>query len=238
MARFVDRIEKRGETERRAEDAANQARLTAARSAIPAKAFEIPILNVEFKEHILVILQEAGIETLGDLILQSKLDPDKILAINGIGPKTFEEINTFIAGVQIPAEVQEPEVVGEAAVAELVEQAQVEPVLTTGEEPVVEQEATEEIPVEKTDAESGVGDTVKPVEDEVPFEDLFKVETMKFDFTAVGETTEEEEGTGTGADKKKKGKKKKGYTVEYDPDKDQATVKRTHKRTGEGWEEW
>jgi hypothetical protein len=129
-------------------------------------------------------------------------------------------------------------VVEEAAGAEVVEQGQIEPGPTTGEEPVVEQEATEVIPAEKTDAEGEASETVKPVDEEVPFEDLFKVETMKFDFTAVGETSEEEESTGTGADKKKKSKKKKGYTVEYDPDKDQATVKRTHKRTGEDWEEW
>ena len=240
MARFVDRIEKRGESERRAEDAANQARLVAVRSTIPVRAFEIPILNVEFKEHILVILQEAGIETLGDLILQTKLDPDKILAINGIGPKTFDEINSFVAAVQIPVEVEEEAQVEEAAVieAELVEQVAQELVPASGEEQVVDQAGAEVSTEEKPEAESETIATEKPAEEDVPFEDLFKVEAMKYDFTTVGETSEEEEGTGTAADKKKKSKKKKGYTVEFDPDKDQSTIKRTHKRTGEDWEEW
>jgi N utilization substance protein A len=75
MARFVDRVEKRGEADRKQEDAAAQAELKALRASIDPRAFEMPILDVPLKEHILAILQEGGMENFGDLMLQVKRIP-------------------------------------------------------------------------------------------------------------------------------------------------------------------
>lgn len=232
LTRFVDRIEKRDEADRRAEDAAHQMRLVAVRNSIPPQAFEVPILDVDLKEHLLVILQETGIETLGDLIMRFKMDPDKVLAVNGIGPKAFDEIKDFINAYKVPAEAEE------AQVEEVVEVPS-----APAEEAEVAAEAASEAVVEEVPAEAQAEAATetpgeeKPAEEEVPFEDLFKVDSMKFDFTAVEETSEEE-GNAAGGAKKKKGKKKKGVTVEYDPDKDQATIKRTHKRGEDDWGDW
>jgi len=38
--------------------------------------------------------------------------------------------------------------------------------------------------------------------------------------------------------KKGKGKKKKGYTVEYDPEKDESIVRYKHKKDGDWDEDW
>ena len=68
----------------------------------------------------------------------------------------------------------------------------------------------EEVPAEaQAEAATETPGEEKPAEEEVPFEDLFKVDSMKFDFTAVEETSEEE-GNAAGGAKKKKGKKGKG----------------------------
>ena len=92
MAGFVDRVEKRVEKKRREEDIEEKRRYEEALVTVPELTFEIDILDVDLKEHVLYILQEAGIETLGQLVLQMRLDPDKVLGLNGIGPKIFEEI--------------------------------------------------------------------------------------------------------------------------------------------------
>lgn len=104
MAKFIDRVEKRVEKKRREEDMEEQRRYEEALATVPELTFEIDILDVDLKEHILFILQEGGLETLGDLVLQMRLDSDKILALNGIGPKSFEEISELTDALRITPE--------------------------------------------------------------------------------------------------------------------------------------
>ena len=52
-------------------------------------------------DHILYILQEGGFDTLGDLVLQMRVDPDRILALNGIGPKSFEQITELTDNLRV-----------------------------------------------------------------------------------------------------------------------------------------
>jgi N utilization substance protein A len=248
MTRFVDRIEKRGEADRKAEDEALQTRIKAIKALIPAKAFETPILDVELKEHILIILQEADIESLGDLILRVKLDPDSILSINGIGPKAHADIIDLVENLKFPEEVvavsagEAPEEAVEETTETLAEIAATpveEPagtVISEGEVPEVVSEVSEEVK-EQVVEEVHPEITAEPHDEELVFEELFKVDSEKFDFGSEDEGAVDEEGALVDDDKKKKSKKKKGYTVEYDPDKDQATVKRKHKRD-DAWEDW
>ena len=237
MARFVDRIERRGEADRKAEDEAAQARMAEIRATIPEHAFDIPILDSELKEYVSNILQEGGIETLGDLILTVKDDADKVLSFNGIGPKTFEDIKAYVEDVKIP-EVVEVETVEESVepdasdVTEGVEEATMDTDLPQTELTEVEQPELKD--VEEAEEQTETVEEKEAVED-VPFDELFKVDAVKFDFVPDDEISEED-GSGLGG-KKKKGKKKKGYTVEFDPDLGEATVKRSHKRD-ETWEDW
>ncbi|MCJ7694576.1 MAG: transcription termination factor NusA [Anaerolineaceae bacterium] len=242
MARFVDRIERRGEADRKADDEAAQARLSEIRETIPVHAFDLPILDSELKEHVSNILQEGGIETLGDLILQVKDDADKILSFNGIGPKTFEEIKSFVDEVKIPEIVQvEEETLGEGEVSkvdvtEVAEGIEGTDVVVETVQPELPQADQAETPVvDETQEQVETSDETVAVED-VPFEELFKVDPVKFDYVPDDEISEED-GSDPDGNKKKKGKKKKGYTVVFDPDKGEATVKRSHKRD-ETWEDW
>ncbi len=236
MARFVDRVEKRGEADRKQEDAAAQAELKALRASIDPRAFEMPILDVPLKEHILAILQEAGMESFGDLMLQVKLDPDKILSLNGIGPKAMEEIQALVQTYQFPVIETVPEPVVEEVPAEP------EPVAAAVVEDGAEAAASA---VEAEAVEAPADETVEtpavvevPAAEEKSFEELFKLESLRREEKARDVVPEDEESGELKQDKKGKGKKKKGYTVEYDPDKEEEIVRYKHKKDGDWTEDW
>ena len=236
MARFVDRVEKRGEADRKQEDAAAQAELKALRASIDPRAFEMPILDVPLKEHILAILQEAGMENFGDLMLQLKRDPDKILSLNGIGPKAMEEIQTLVQTYQFPALETVPEPVAEEAPA--LEEPATAAVVEGGAEAVVsevEAEAVEAPAVETVETPAIVEE---PAAEEKSFEELFKLESLHREEKARELVSEDEDSADQKQDKKGKGKKKKGYTVEYDPDKEEEIVRYKHKKDGDWTEDW
>ena len=236
MARFVDRVEKRGEADRKQEDAAAQAELKALRASIDPRAFEMPILDVPLKEHILAILQEAGMENFGDLMLQVKRDPDKILSLNGIGPKAMEEIQTLVQTYQFPALETVPEPVSEEAPAH--EEPATAAVVEGGAEAVVsevEAEAVEAPAVETVETPAIVEE---PAAEEKSFEELFKLESLHREEKARELVSEDEDSADQKQDKKGKGKKKKGYTVEYDPDKEEEIVRYKHKKDGDWTEDW
>jgi N utilization substance protein A len=242
IARFVDRIEKRGEADRKVEEDARQAEIRKLRETIDPRAFELNIFDVaELKEHLQVLVQSAGLETFGDLMLQVKLDPDAILAINGIGPKSQEEILEVVQNYQFP--VIEPELVEEETV-EVSAEGEAEPVVEKlpaleEAELIEEPEMVVETPVELLEEVEESTDTEQAEEveefagEDKSFEELFQLDAMR----RTSETSEEEDELGLFGDKKKKSKKRKGYTVEYDPDRDATYVTRKH-RNEDDWGEW
>jgi len=239
IARFVDRVEKRGEVKRKVEEDARQTEIRKMRESIDPRAFELNIFDVtELREHLQVLLQSAALETFGDLMLQVKLDPDAILAIDGIGPKSQEEILEIVQNYQFPVIETEPVELETAEVTAEVEPETIVEVPAT----VEEVELTEEIVPEAeaiADQPEEVEETVvtpeveEPVAEDKSFEELFQMDAMR----RTSETSEEEDENGLLGDKKKKGKKRKGYTVEYDPDRDATIVRHKH-RNDDDWAEW
>ena len=237
IARFVDRVEKRGEADRKVEEDARQAEIRKIRESIDTRAFELNLFDVsELKEHLQVLLQAAGMETFGDLLLRVKVDVDSILAIDGIGPKSYEEILEVVHNYRFPEietapdKVVTPEVVVEAEAEPVVEQPMVVEEPAQVEEPevvaeVVEPKRVAEVPEPQTAEE--------PAADDKSFEELFQMDTLR----RTTETSAEEDENGQPDDKKKKGKKRKGYTVEYDPDRDATYVRHKHRNDDE-WGEW
>ncbi|NMC15989.1 MAG: transcription termination/antitermination protein NusA [Chloroflexi bacterium] len=236
MARFVDRVEKRGEADRKQEDAAAQAELKALRASIDPRAFEMPILDVPLKEHILAILQEAGMENFGDLMLQVKRDPDKILSLNGIGPKAMEEIQTLVQTYQFPALETVPEPVAEEAPA--LEESATAAVVEGGAEAVVSEVEAEVVEAPAVETVETPAVVEEPAAEEKSFEELFKLESLHREEKARELVSEDEDSADQKQDKKGKGKKKKGYTVEYDPDKEEEIVRYKHKKDGDWTEDW
>ncbi len=235
MANFIDRVEKRVEKKRREEDLEEQRRYEEALATVPELTFEINILDVDLKEHILYILQEAGIETLGDLVLQMRLDTDKILALNGIGPKSFEQISELTDGLRVTPEeaaaaeakaAAAEEAQPEEAVEEEVEEApaaevEAEPEAETKE--VAEEEEIEE-PKETAAEEEAEEEEEEEEEDKKDkFDELFSYDARKYGYY-------EDEKAGFDEDEKeeprKSGKKKK------------RKKRRSDSENADDWEEW
>jgi len=200
MGGLVDRVEKRVEKKRREEDLEEKRRYEEALATVPELTFDIDILDVDLKEHILFIIQEAGIETLGALVLQMRLDPDKILALNGIGPKSFEEIEALTDGLRVTPEEAAAKVAAETeAAAAPEEQAEIEDVdveVPAAEDldDAVEDIASEDIAEPVVEAEEpAVAETAKPEsakadpekeEEKDEFDKLFSYDARKYGYYA------------------------------------------------------
>jgi N utilization substance protein A len=263
LSQFVDRVERR--TIQIQEEAARveEERVTAARAEIPAAAFEMSIYDAGIKEHILNILTEAELETVGDLMLTMKVDPDKVLGLAGIGPKAIEDIEESLAALTFPepepepVAEPEPEVVAEAIAEEVPVAEQVAepeavveaPVVGEQMEPSAQAEAQPEAVAAEV-AEAPVEEKVKEkkprkkdeeeltedsdlVKDDVSLDELFALKEM-FQTGRVDDEDEEESD-----DKKKKGKKKKKkhVEIEYDEDLGEVVARKKHKRGGEDFDE-
>lgn len=229
IGRFVDRFERRGEEERKQIEDERALEIKRIRDEIDPRAFELNLLDVsEIKEHITILLQAAGLETFGDLLLQSILDADAILAYEGIGPKSFESIMEAIPKVVFPelkieAEPDaepEPEIDLEPA-EDIILPVELESETVKPETSVVEESPELKVVEEEED------------EEEKSFAELFSLESARI--KALPED-DEEHLLMTGG-KKKKARKKKSYTIEYDPDQDQ-TFKQFKYRDEDDWDNW
>ncbi|NCP15982.1 transcription termination/antitermination protein NusA [bacterium] len=234
LTQFVDRVERRTVEQKKAERAAEEERTSAARADIPAAAFETPIFDLELAEHILNILTEAEIRTIGDLMMTMKLNPDSILGLAGIGPKSMQAIANALAKVTFP----EPEPVVEPAaqveVAAIPAEAVAEPVIAAEAGAVEAAPPAEKlVEVEAKPAEAEAAPAVEEAAvEEKPLEEIFILKPEMLQPVAVVEDEEES------SDKKKKKKKKKHVEIVYDPDQDQTIALKKHKRGEEGWDEW
>ncbi len=188
---------------------------------MPDLTFEIDILDVDLKEHILFILQEAGIDTLGDLILQMRLDPDRILALNGIGPKSFEEISELTDALRVVPEEEPPmaaPIVEEVVEVEPEPMAEVEPEATPEVPEVTE---ALEIPEEEEEVIEEVEEEILPEEEAPPeekeFDKLFSYDARKYGYYEPEPAKfDEEEEEPQKPSKKKKKKKRRPASEERD----------------------
>jgi len=246
---FVDRVERRTASRRQAEKKTEERQRQEIRASLPAESFETKLFDTGIPEHVIHTLTEAGYESIGDLIVQLKMNPDEILALQGIGPRAMQEIQRF-ADEYLARPIEAPEAPEPAEAVLVVEAPEAAPVVEAVE-PVPGSEAISEapsevpeavaaelapIPVEEVEEVIAVGEAepAAEAEEELPvsLDELF---ALKPEVLEVTESTEEEE---EGDSKRgKKGKKKKKHVeVEYDPDRDLMMVRKKHKRGGEPWE--
>ena len=212
LAKLVDRVE-RAIISQREETIKEETQLReAALATTPKEAFILPLEVLAFNTRLNNLLLEAGFENVGDLILQMKMDSDKILGLNGVGPKSMETIVAALdeLEIEVPEEEEEAEELapGEepiAEVAELEEEAvSISDVDISEElEPAVEEEKLPE-PIESVTADAeGVleveveptaeVDITEPVEEEVEVE--IEPEEAPQTEPAVVEVSEMEEET-------------------------------------------
>jgi len=260
LAKFVDSVEGAAAERREAKLEAKRAMLAEAKDEVPVTAFDIPLDELGISPRYTILLTGEGYSTIGDLMLQLAVDPDVILAVNGVGPKTMENIETALAEFEFPeppepeapeevaeaeAEVEveaeaapeevaeaEPEAVAEAEAGEAVEEETEEPEETP--EPVAAQKSTKAKPAGEPEAEEA--------EPETSLEEIFarsaqRIRVPLTDDDEPGDLVFLDDDKGAEAKPAKKGKKKKKYRqIEYDPDKDVTIVHRKRKREEGG--EW
>lgn len=257
LTQFVDRVERGLIRQRQTEQRAEEERELITRARVPAAAFEIPMEKFEVSDRVYAVISEAGFQTVGDLMLQMRLDPDMILRLNGMGPKAMRELQEAIdkafppepaeeeVAVEQPVEALEvlealPEVAEAEPIAEIQPEVAVAEVLPEAELAPVE---AVEAPIEAPDAEAeGIAASEQPVEgaaqptEEEPtsLDEIFALRPEVLELTQTEDEEEEDE-----SDKKKKKKKKKYVEVEYDPDRDVVIAKKVRKRGDSEWEqEW
>ena len=229
LIQFIERVERRTVEQLKATALAEEERLSTARADIPGIAFETGIDALVLPDHIQNILNAAEHRTVGELMVTMKLNPDDILGLAGIGPKSMEAIKTALANITFPEPEPTPEPIVEAP-AVLTGEVPVEIPIEASAEPALLEAQQAPAPVEGAPVAPGLPEGETP---EKPLEEIF---SLRPDMLApVPAATDEEEDE---SDKKKdKKKKKKVVEIVYDEDLNKAVAKKKHKRGDEGWDE-
>jgi transcription termination/antitermination protein NusA len=222
LVKFVDRVERRvayrAPVEKPAEAVIEVS--STIKENVAAEIYNQNILDSGLPDHVANLLQGAGYETTGALLEQFSARPDAILGLQGIGPRSMNQIKILVDKL-----LAVPEVV--APVVEVVAETPVEQVVTPVEPEVVETAVVE------TPAEEAVPEVI----------DLSTFDTIAGQLAAFTPSSadlgEEEEGDPSKVDQagKKKSKKHKPVQIEYDPDRDITFVHKKHRR-GEDGDEW
>lgn len=264
LNKFVERVETRTFIRSKAEEEAEKNKLKSLQAQIPPSYFEANILDSGLPEHVNYILQEAGFNTIAELVMKMLQTPDDILRLNGIGPKAMNSIQNLmnslpevLASELEQVEAEKEEMVEESSETELSEVEE----LTISDEVVEvedEEEEKEELPefeiltnveaVEELEAKFAEEMETEPFEEtteeeepvtpeeELSFDELFALQSTNIDIPFV-EEDEEEIGSDKKASKKKDKKKKRHVKVEYDDEEDVLIYRKIHKRDdGLDWE--
>jgi N utilization substance protein A len=237
LAKFVDRVERRNSERKaevvRAESGVGDVAVVAEETGIPVAAFAMPLDQAGIKEHVFNILTEAGIDTVGALMLKMKKDPNSVLGLPGVGPKAIQNIEEALALLTFaeaaPAEPVAESVAETVSTPEAVVEVPAEAVVASAEEVVVgEKQAT----VKKEAKKHSEEEEDEGHKDGVSLDELFTMKPEIFQ-TAAPESEDD--------DAKKKGKKgkKKSVALEFDEERGEVVSRKKHKR-GDGTftEDW
>jgi N utilization substance protein A len=246
LTQFVDRVERGVIRQRKEEQQVEDEAVIQARASIPPAAFEIPLEKFDVSDRVYAVISETGLQSVGDLMLQMKLDPDSIWKLSGMGPKAMQELQSALDRLEAelpPAEAEAPAEEIEAAAAEEVPAPEAEELAPAAPEVEVEElaapEAEAEAVAEQPEAleealpqEEAVAPLAEAEEEEPStFDQLFALRPEVIAYEVVGDDDEDGED-----DKKKKKKKKKFVEMEYDPERNAMVVKKKRKRGGE-WDD-
>jgi N utilization substance protein A len=231
LTSFVERVQREIEARRGARRLAYLEKLAQVRSQIPPTAYETSLGLADLPERVYTALTEAGFDTCGKVLEQLGMNEDKILSLEGFGPKVVEELRDVLQSHPYPQPEPVAVEVAEPEAPEIVE---------------VEAKPEEAAPIEVT-AELAAA-PVQPSEVEAPVEEgpadnlekAFQAIAQQISAVAAEGALEEEEEIEEPAAGKKKGKKKKkgARTVVFDEATGGMVVQKRRKpgRAG-GWDE-
>ncbi len=124
LAKLVELVEKRVARGRQEQRAAKVEKVEAIKATIPAAAHRVTLAEANLPDRVLRALTDADFKSVGQVMEQLALDQDRILGLEGFGPKMLDDLKAALAAVTLPedaVEVAAPvaEVAAEPAVAEL-----------------------------------------------------------------------------------------------------------------------
>lgn len=226
---FVDRVEREVRARQSTARKEREQKLAEARAVIPEGAYQTRLEEIGLSSRVLNLLTAAGFETAGHVLETLALDPDRILALPGVGPKTLEEVSETLKAFAYPVPEAVPaveEAVPEVAEAPAQEEAPVgEAEVLPSLQPAVE--------IELVPAASEVAEAVaeQPVAAEPPAEEIaFTPEVLGIEPAAVVEDEEEEAEPDVILAPSKKKKAKKGVrVVEFDEKTGEMVVRHRRK---------
>jgi transcription termination/antitermination protein NusA len=198
MSKLVDAYEKMQLQGKQAVRAEKAQKVAAIKATINPAAHQINLPDSGLPEKLVKLLMEAEYATLGHVLEQMAIDEDRILALDGFGPKVMEELKQSLETIKLP-EQAEPAPAAESPAGETAPLAAAEAVAA----PADGAPAPVAVPaVVELDADG------KPVVKPAPVigEDGQEVE-QSFE-ELIGDEDEDESDDPDKKDKKKKGKKK------------------------------
>ena len=249
LSQFNDRLEHFLITKRREKREIYENKKEEALQSIPAGAFKMGLSESGLSDKIIEALTEANLDNAGDLVLASKINPERVLEVSGVGPKTLEKIVKF--GSKLPDIVPEEEAIEEEPIPE--QEPEIAVVETPTDEEVITEETDEESAEEQVEEILGQVQTIPEELTSEPIEELIepeavekkektqKVEKIKsFEelFKLDLEDIKSDDFNGESAQPKQKKKTKKSRQIEYDPDLDMTISKKKHKRADSSWGDW
>jgi N utilization substance protein A len=254
LSEFVQSVQKELHGRREAERQERLAKREAIKEEIPTPVFELPLDEAELSTRVFNLLDDEDYATVGDVWVDLEMDEDNILGLEGVGPKSIEEIRTNFEALRraappeevVEAEVEAPEEELEAdevppemepvleaalAEAEAVEEAPEVPEPTPEEiAPEVVAEAVAEKPAPEAEEEG------EDEEEEMDIAEVFaEAEEAVVD---EGEYFEEDEKLEEleELEKERREKKRRSRIMELDPETGEYVVRRRRKREDE--EDW
>jgi N utilization substance protein A len=93
---FNSRVESGLIKERREVTKQQQARIQAAKAAVPDDAYDLPIMTLGLTAKVEKLLNDSGLGSVGELAYRLLLIPKSIVNIDGIGPSYFQEIESAL----------------------------------------------------------------------------------------------------------------------------------------------
>ena len=205
MAKLVELAEKRVARGRQEERAAKVEQVAAIKATIPAAAYQLALADAGLPDRVHRALADAEFKTVGHVMEQLALDDDRILALEGFGPKMLDDLKTALAAVTLPTAPEVTAPVAEEAAPAVGEAAAV------GEAPALA---------------AGATPTAAALAGEAPVDAATLVTAQLVDGVAVPvvEVVTDEAGKDKDSDddddkkKGKKGKKKGAVEITFDPD--------------------
>ncbi len=215
LSKLVDAYEKTQAQGKQSVRAEKAQQVAAIKETINKAAYKVKLRESGLPDRAVNILLDAEYETVGAVMEQMAIDENRILALDGIGPKVMDELKTALAAMQFPEPELAPEPTAEAGPVAEAAVSTMEAAAVSAEAALVEGAPVPEGTAETPAAVEGEGEPVKGL---------------------IGDEEEEDDPSKPG--KKKAKKKDKGTTREVTFNEELGVLVATKKRKPGRLKDW